>query len=130
MGPYIAGDTLDICGETLLAGNYKSKDPIETYDLSSGDMVDYIKWDQEDDKSGGMIMTSQFGFPKTETIVAGSTTTNDVKIFSREDSSEVAKVTGFSGPVVALHMDHKGKTMVVGSKMGGAVLLSHGNGTD
>ena len=124
MGPYIAGDSLDICGSTLLAGNYKSNDPIELYDVTNGEMLNYIQWDEEDKKKGGMIMTSQFGFPKTDTIIAGSSTTHEVKIFNRSDSSLLSTVSGFSGPVVALNLDHQGKRLAIGSKTGGVVMLS------
>ena len=126
MGPYISGDTLDICGSSLLAGNYRSNDPIEIYDTETGEMKDYIAWDEEDKKKGGMIMSCQYGFPKLETIIAGSSTSHEVKMFSRNDNSVLSTITGFSGPVVAMHLNEAGDTLAVGSKTGGAVLMKYG----
>mmetsp|Transcript_16664 Transcript_16664/g.14577 ORF Transcript_16664/g.14577 Transcript_16664/m.14577 type:complete len:294 (+) Transcript_16664:54-935(+) len=126
MGPYIAGDSIDICGNELLAGSYRSNDPIEVYDVGTGDMIDYIQWDQEDPKKGGMIMTAQYGFPNTETIIAGSSSSHEVKMWNRKDTSVLSTVTGFSGPVVAMHLNDNGDTLAIGSKLGGVVLLSHG----
>lgn len=37
VGPYITGDSLDINGSALLAGSYRSHDPIEIYDVRTGD---------------------------------------------------------------------------------------------
>ena len=89
-------------------------------------MLDYFQWEGDDDKTGGMIMTAQFGVPKTETIIAGSSSLHELKIFNKADGSVHSKVTGFSGPVVASHLDHAGKTLAIGCKTGGTVLLHHG----
>lgn len=130
MGPYIAGDSLDVCGTTLLAGNYRSNDPIELYDLGTGEMLDYFQWQDEEDRKGGMIMSCQFGSPKTDTIIAGSSALHELKMFDRKEGTPLSKVSGFSGPVVSLSLDHKGKTLAIGSKTGGAVLLQHGKDSE
>lgn len=126
MGPYLAGDTLDICGETLLAGSYRSHDPIELYDINTGECMETFQWNEDDDKKGGMIMSAQYGVPKTDTILAGSSSAHELKLFDTKNGHELAKVTGFSGPVIAIHMDHQGKTVAIGTKNGSTVLLHHG----
>ena len=82
MGPYIAGDSLDIYGETLLAGSYRSQDPLEIYDLRVGEVLKTIRWD-ESDKKGGMIMSCQFGNPASDTVIAGSSSDHELKLFDK-----------------------------------------------
>jgi WD40 repeat protein len=130
LGPYVAGDSLDICGTTLLAGNYRSNDPIELYDLGTGEMIDYIQWQDEESQKGGMVMACQFGSPKNDTVIAGSSVLKELKMFSRKDGTPLSKVTGFGGPVVSLNLDHQGKTLAIGSVTGGAVLLQHGKDSE
>jgi hypothetical protein len=87
--------------------------------------METIMWG-EDDKEGGMIMASQFGYPKTQSIVAGSSSKHELRVYERNSGEICSTVSGFNGPVVALHMDHQGKTVAMGTKSGGVVLLHYG----
>jgi len=126
MGPYLSGDSLDICDTTLLAGSYRSRDPIQLYDITSGGLLEEYQWQEDTDKNGGMIISSQFGHPKTDAIIAGSSTKKEVKILDSKDGSVLTEITDFNGPVVALQLDYQGKTLAIGTKSGGVVLLHYG----
>lgn len=130
MGPYIAGDTIDVYGDQLLAGSYRSHDPLEIYDLRNGEVIKSVKWQHEEENKGGMVMSCQFGNPASETIIAGSSNLHELKLFDRKEDEVLSSVTDFSGPVIALHMDHKGKRVAVGTKTGGVVMLKYKTGQD
>lgn len=74
-----------------------------------------------------MVMSCQFGYPQIDTVLAGSSADHELKLFSRHTGKTLASVTGFSGPVIATHMDKQGKTVAVGTKTGATVLLHYGN---
>ena len=126
MGPYVSGDTLDVHGSYLLTGSYRSHDPIEIYDVRNGERTKSYEWSNDEENKGGMVLSCEFGHPNYETIVAGSSSDHEVKLFNRKDGSVYSSITGFSGPIVAINMDSKGNKLAVGTKTGGVAILHYG----
>lgn len=127
MGPYISGDSLDIFGDILLAGNYRSHDCLEMYDVKTGECVNTLNWTEDSDKTGGMIMACSYGIPKSDTVIAGSSSLHELKVFNPKDGSAYSTVTDFNGPVVAMDLTSEGDTISVGSKTGSVLLLKFSN---
>lgn len=129
MGPYIAGDTIDVYGYTLLAGSYRTENPIEVYDIRTGEVLNTIQWnDDKEDKKGGMIMSCQFGNPASHTVLAGSSSSHELRLFDRVNDKTLCTASDFSGPVIATHLSHNGGLVACGTKTGGLVLLSYNQG--
>lgn len=57
MGPYVAGDTIDVHGSSLLVGSYRSHDPLEIYDTRNGEQVKSYNWNDSEENKGGMVLS-------------------------------------------------------------------------
>lgn len=126
MGPYVAGDTLDAQGNYLLAGSYRSHDPLEIYDTRTGERVKSYEWTGAEENKGGMVLSCEYSRPNYDTIIAGSSSDHEVKLFNRKDGAIYSTITGFSGPIAALNMDCKGNKLAIGTSTGGVALLNFG----
>jgi len=126
LGPYVSGDTLDISGEVLLAGSYRSYDPMELFDIRTGDCLTTYQWEKDVDKKGGQIVACQYGHPKFNTILSASSLSHELKLYNRKDGATLASVKGFSSSMTCIHLDYEGKTCAIGTKKGKTILLSYG----
>ncbi|CAM9158576.1 unnamed protein product, partial [Discosporangium mesarthrocarpum] len=45
-GPHLSGDALDVCGNQVLTGSWRPKDPLEIWDYGTGQLVETVPWNR------------------------------------------------------------------------------------
>lgn len=86
-GPSVSGDSLDIKGKTVLTGSWRSKDQLELWDFSSRKKITGINWEKGYNPERAMVYSCQFSKNNDDSIVAGTSNLNEVKIFDRKNDN-------------------------------------------
>ena len=96
-GPNVSGDALDIKGKHILTGSWRNKDQLELWDLNMRKKLTTIDWSYGENISDAFIYSCQFSKLNDETIVAGCSNRNEVKIFDRlVDNRDFGKITNLT----------------------------------
>jgi len=85
-GPHICGDALDIHGDQILTGSWRTRDALQLWDLGSGRLIENIAWNREGIVSSEptLLYAAQFSKdPQAEFILAGGSGANQAKLFER-----------------------------------------------
>jgi WD40 repeat protein len=114
-GPHICADSMDIVGNSLLTGSWRTRDQLQVWDLRKFDMDRGIKWDNG---KQCLLYATRF-VPGAKYFAAGGSGSNQVKLFSMETSEAVGPALQFDAVVFCLAFSKDGKQMVVGTKGGG-----------
>jgi len=70
-GPMLTGDTLDVYDYYLLTGSYRSENPLEIWDVrNTEEPLWTVDWKPDNPKKSGMILSSKFGKPSGQSVVA------------------------------------------------------------
>jgi len=91
-GPEIAGDAIDFRENDILTGSWRDSDQIQLWDIRNTKKPTTIPWDHNPKVvKDTFVYTAQFGKTNSNYIIAGSSGTNEVRIFSRKDDGKVVK---------------------------------------
>lgn len=84
-GPTISGKAIDQKGDLLLTGSYRSSDQLELWDLRTKELVSGIDWDGPGlPCKTSNVYCCQFAHgSEDDTIIAGCTGRNEVKVFEK-----------------------------------------------
>lgn len=106
-GPAISGDALDIKGNTILTGSWRSKEQLELWDFASRKRISTVEWEAGSNVENAYIYSCQFSRANNDTILAGSSKLNEVRIFDRKNGNKnIAKITHFSKGVYSVDYAH------------------------
>eukprot|EP00794_Sanderia_malayensis_P005514 gene5514-6199_t len=81
-GPFVCGDGLDVLGDEILTGSWLAKEALQIWDYGSGKLIEGIPFPVVGHQ-GEFLYCSRFW--DSQTIVAGGSGSNDVKILNREN---------------------------------------------
>jgi len=92
-GPAISGDALDIKGNTILTGSWRNKDQLELWDFGSRKKITTVNWEYGRNVENAYVYSCQFSKKDDNTILAGSSNLNEVRLFDRtQDNKNFAKI--------------------------------------
>ena len=97
-GPYICGDSLDLFGNILITGSWRTENQLEMWDLRAEKPVAInIKWDNEAGVSPVKLYATQISQCNGRFLLAGGSGTNEARLY---DLLQDTKVT----PTVLAYM--------------------------
>ncbi len=116
-GPEIAGDSVDVYGDMLLAGSHRQKSSLQIWSLSYGKLIEEIEWDPSRPGNSSLIFSAQYEKGGNKYIAACGSGRNEARIFEKRTE----KLYGFSCGVIGLpaacsciDMSHKDGLVAVG----------------
>lgn len=83
----ISGESLDVKGNLVLTGSYRGRDQLELWDFGSRKKVSGIDWEFGYAKENAYVFSCQFSKFNDESIVAGCSRLNQLKLFDRRDEN-------------------------------------------
>lgn len=93
-GPTVSGDALDMKGNLVLTGSWRNKDQLELWDYGMRKKIQNVDWEYGKGVANSYIYSCQFSKMDDESIVAGCSTINEVKVFDRmNDYRDFGRVT-------------------------------------
>lgn len=111
-GPHICGDSLDVCGNEILAGSWRPNNQLEIFDFGSGKKITDIPWLGGVNNSvfasvgqpACMLYAAQFSKEGNgHFIAAGGSGQNEAKIFDHQNNNEViGTITGLTRGIFAI----------------------------
>lgn len=102
-GPAVSGDALDIKGHQILTGSWRNKDQLELWDFASRKKISNIEWETGYNIDNAYVYSCQFSKANDDTILAGCSNLNEVKVFDRKrDNKSFGKVSNLSKGVYSV----------------------------
>jgi COMPASS component SWD3 len=102
-GPAVSGDALDIRGNLILTGSWRNKDQLELWDYSARKKLSTIEWETGLNIENAYIYSAEFSKANNDTIVAGCSNLNQVKVFDRKKNNEpFGKISNLSKGVYSV----------------------------
>lgn len=103
-GPHISGDALDIRGDEILTGSYRSNDVLELWDWPTGKKMSTVKWGSSSSSGSQPCNLYAAAFSRDTAngvggrpryIAAGGSGTNEVRVFDHHHNDAlVGTLTG------------------------------------
>lgn len=106
-GPHICGDALDVVGNEVVTGSWRSENQLEIWDFGSGERIAGIPWSSTTMPAGQpvcMLYAAQFSKEgQGRYIAAGGSGANEAKVFDHLNNNEVVgTITGLARGVFAI----------------------------
>ena len=122
-GPHICGDALDLRGNEILTGSWRSTNQLELWDFGSCERIREIPWSTGQSQFAAnsqdpcMLYAAQFSKDSVgRFIVAGGSGSNEAKVFDHEvGDALVGTVTGLDRGVFSTDFSSDGETVAIGS---------------
>jgi WD40 repeat protein len=124
-GPNIFGDCIDIQNNQLLVGSYTTKDWIEVWDIRTYNKLTTMKWNGDRRQTGGKVTTAKFMKGTSNGILASSQYENDIKIFDRTTSEEIAGISGYDQMIYSMDVNNEGDKISIGNADGSVTLMQY-----
>ena len=84
-GPHICGDSIDVRGNLVLTGSYRSQEALQLWDLRKLNVVHNIEWEVGGRGSdSSCLYGAQFSKTDAGCIVAGGTAKSEVRVFEND----------------------------------------------
>ena len=107
-GPAVSGDALDIRGNQILTGSWRNKDQLELWDYSARKKLSTIEWEKGLNIENAYIYSCEFSKANNDTIVAGCSNLNQVKVFDRKNENQpFGKISNLSKGVYSVDYANK-----------------------
>ena len=123
-GPHICGDALDLVGEEILTGSWRSSSQLELWDFRSGQRIGEVNWRGSDRDC--LIYAAQFSKEGTgRYILAGGSGANEARVFDHKYGNTLvgSPVKGLESTVVSVDFcEDQGSLFAVATKHS-AILL-------
>ena len=121
-GPHICGDSLDIAGNDIVTGSWRSDNQLEVWDYISGEKITDIPWNYHSQNSDAsnrpacMLYAAQFSKEgRGKFIGAGGSGANEAKVFEHgNNNAVVGTVTGLSKGIFSLDFSPDGQKFAIG----------------
>jgi WD40 repeat protein len=116
-GAFIAGDSMDINDQYLLAGNWRTENQFLIWDLRTFSVISTMQWSLSREDPQGSVCAARF-HPNGELIVAGTSGVNQVKMFSATTFTQVGMPVLLKAPVVCLCVNTSPDSVIIGTSDG------------
>lgn len=116
-GPHICGDAIDIFGNHILTGSYRSKDVLQLWDIKMRKLFKTIEWEgiQRAGGEAAFLYAAQFSKPHGDLIIAGGAGRNEVKIFDNmNDHRLVGTISDIPKACLGADFSNKGSMFAFG----------------
>jgi WD40 repeat protein len=113
-GAHICSDTLDICGNFLLSGSWRTKDQVQFWDLRTFTNVQTVKWSAA---KPCLVYAARF-HPSGDFIAVGGSGAPEVRLISTTTFRTVAEPVRYEGNVYSICFSKNGNEMIVGAQKG------------
>jgi WD40 repeat protein len=113
-GAHICSDTLDISGNVLLSGSWRTKDQVQFWDLRTFTNVQTFKWNAA---KPCLIYAARF-HPGGDFIAVGGSGAPEVRFMSTATFRTVAEPVTYQGNVYSICFSKNGNEMFVGAQKG------------
>jgi COMPASS component SWD3 len=120
-GPYICGDSIDVCEDKLLTGSYRTKESLQIWDTRKMTLVENIDWNIDNANDQSSIYAAQFSKYYGDYIIAGGSDNNCVKVFDMNNNRVVTSINDMEKPCLTVDSTHDGNTFIFGTA-GGKVM--------
>lgn len=114
-GAHVCSDTLDICGNYLLSGSWRTNGQIQIWDLRGYREERLIEWEAE---RQCLVYTARF-HPSGEYIVAGGSGANEVRFLSVKTGRTIDTPLQFDSTVYATCFSNDASQVIIGMQKGG-----------
>ncbi|CAD8102441.1 unnamed protein product [Paramecium sonneborni] len=88
-GPNVSGDSIDFRNGQILTGSYRTNNQLQLWDFGKRSLITNIKWDSTD-SDNSYIYSCQYSKINSDTILAGSSGNQEVKLFDINQNYEVS----------------------------------------
>ncbi|EAX87829.1 hypothetical protein TVAG_421680 [Trichomonas vaginalis G3] len=116
-GPHICSDSIDIHGNNLIAGSWRTLDQLQLFDTRTFTMTANIKWNKVPSEHSALIYTVKF-HPSGEFFVAGGSGETSVRAFSIKSFSQVGKPANFNSPIYSVAFNNNADSIFIGTQNG------------
>ena len=114
-GSHVCSDTLDVCGNYLLSGSWRTSNQIQIWDLRSYREERVLNWQAE---RQCLVYTAKF-HPSGEFVVAGGSGANEVRFLNVKTGNTMGSPLTFESTVYAVCFSNDAKQLIVGTQKGG-----------
>jgi len=111
-GPFVCGDGLDILSDEILTGSWLARNSLKIWDYKSGRLIEDIPFPVSDHQ-GEFLYCARF--LDENTIVAGGSGSNDVKVIDRKSRELLGELAGANHCVQALDVAQKTRKILLGT---------------
>eukprot|EP00112_Aurelia_sp_Birch-Aquarium-sp1_P010095 Seg2174.2 transcript_id=Seg2174.2/GoldUCD/mRNA.D3Y31 product="Vegetative incompatibility protein HET-E-1" protein_id=Seg2174.2/GoldUCD/D3Y31 len=111
-GPFVCGDGLDVLGDEILTGSWLANNALQVWDYGSGKIIEEIPFPVTDHQ-GQFLYCARFW--NSQTIVAGGSGSNDVKIIERLSKEVIDTLSGENHCVQAMDISQKAQKIIMGT---------------
>ena len=81
-GPYICGESIDLHDGYLLTGSHRNKKQLQLWDVSTGEVIEDISWDEGlPSEKPCLVYSAQFQKNTGDLIVASGAGAQEIKVF-------------------------------------------------
>lgn len=117
-GPHICGDSLDVFGNEIVTGSWRSDNQLELWDFGSGQRIAGVPWSNHSSVSNSpacMLYAAQFSKEgQGRYIAAGGSGANEAKIFDHHKGNEVVgTITGLSRGIFAIDFSQENQKIAI-----------------
>ena len=113
-GSHVCSDSLDISGNILVSGSWRTNNQIQLWDIRSYTEKQTMKWNSNHQ----CLVYALKIHPSGSYLVAGGSGSNEVAAFSLKSFSQIGKTIQMSSIVYSLTFSNDGKSLVIGTSNG------------
>ncbi|CAM9300076.1 unnamed protein product, partial [Discosporangium mesarthrocarpum] len=123
-GPHVCGDSLDVVGNAILTGSWRSHTQVELWDLNTGEPTKGIFWSAYVGSGGGSTTSCRLyaaAFSHAEgnegrfIAAGGGDGSNEVKVYDlHNDYTLIGSLLGMSAGAISLCFSPSGERLAVG----------------
>lgn len=122
-GPHVCSDSIDACGNLILAGSMRSVNQLQLFDFRNYEEIANVKWSKQKEERQCLIYTCKF-YKDGEYFIAGGSGDTKVRAFSTKNFTAAGKSAVFSSPIYSLSITPSGENVVIGTQDGH--VITHG----
>jgi len=103
-GPHIAGDALDVTGNTILSAAFRLDDALQLWDFGTGRLIENVEWGQGTGNTQSKLYAASFSRGlQPRLFAAGGCDANEAKVFDlRRGNQLVGSISGLQRGIFAL----------------------------
>eukprot|EP00002_Diphylleia_rotans_P039847 TRINITY_DN9346_c0_g1_i1.p1 TRINITY_DN9346_c0_g1~~TRINITY_DN9346_c0_g1_i1.p1 ORF type:complete len:348 (+),score=62.37 TRINITY_DN9346_c0_g1_i1:52-1095(+) len=117
-GPHVCGDAIDVDGNEILAGSWRTNETLQVFDFLSGRVLREFDWKQQPTDGTTLLYTAQFSPRNGDYVAAGGSGSNEAKLFDRRSGMVVGRTQIMAGSIYCLDFDPEAKRLVVAGGFG------------
>ena len=114
-GPHICGDSIDVQGDTIVTGSYRSTNALQFWSIKEQKIIQEVDWEL----GSSYLYTAKFNKIYGDYVLAGGATKNEAKLFDKNNNFKpMISIASLSKPVTDCDFCHMKETIAVASTDG------------